>query len=104
MATDVLYHEGRNPSATEPFKEIEPNAETSDKDELPAVRIKYKASHAKVTNLEATMSPFQLYKANNYLWANGITINQIERILEAETYTDKERREETIREILGESV
>lgn len=72
-----------------------------DKDELTAVRIKYKASHAKVTNLETTMSPFQLYKANNYLWANGITINQIERILEAETYTDQERREETIREILG---
>ena len=72
-----------------------------DKDELTAVRIKYKASHAKVTNLEATMSPFQLYKANNYLWAKGLTISQIEQILEAETYTDKERREETIREILG---
>lgn len=74
-----------------------------DKDELTAVRIKYKASHAKVTNLEATMSHFQLYKANNYLWAKGLTINQIERVLEVETYTDKERREETIREILGKT-
>ena len=54
-----------------------------------------------MTNLEATMSPFQLYQANNCLWAKGLTINQIEQILEAETYTDKERREETIREILG---
>lgn len=75
-----------------------------DKDELTAVRIKYKASHAKVTNLEATMSTLQLYQANNCLWAKGLTITQIERILEAERYTDKERRDKTIREILGESI
>lgn len=71
-----------------------------DKDELTAVRLKYKSSHAKVTNLEATMSTLQLYQANNCLWAKGLTINQIERILEAERYEDKERRDKTIREIL----
>lgn len=72
-----------------------------DKDELTAVRIKYNTTRKKVTNLEATMSPFQLYKANNYLWAKGLTINQIERILEAERYEDKKRQDDTIRGILG---
>lgn len=72
-----------------------------DIDELTAVRIKYNATRKNVTNLEATMSTLQLYQANNQLWAKSLTINQIERILEAETYTDKERREETIRGILG---
>ena len=37
----------------------------TDKNEHEAVRIKYQATKAKVTNLESTMTTYQLYEADN---------------------------------------
>ena len=45
-----------------------------DEHEHEAVRIKYQATKAPVTNLESTMTTFQLYKANNVLWAKKFNI------------------------------
>lgn len=72
----------------------------ADKNEHEAVRIKYQATKAPVTNLESTMTTFQLYKANNVLWAKNLTLNQIENVLYiAQSETMKEK-DDSIQEIL----
>ena len=71
-----------------------------DKDELTAVRIKYKASHAKMTNLEATMTTYQLYNANNVLWAKNLTLDQIENVLYISQSEEIQNKEERIQEII----
>lgn len=71
-----------------------------DEHEHEAVRIKYQATKAPVTNLESTMTTFQLYKANNVLWAKNLTLNQIENVLyiaQSETMMGKD---DAIKEIL----
>lgn len=71
-----------------------------DEHEHEAVRIKYQTTKASVTNLEATMTTYQLYKSNNILWAKNLTLNQIEKVLyiaQSETMMEKD---DVIREIL----
>ena len=61
-----------------------------------AVSIKYRALKTSVTNLEATMTTYQLYNANNVLWAKNLTLNQIENVIsitESEELLNKEEYE-----------
>lgn len=46
-----------------------------------AYELKLKSEEKKLTTLEATMSPLQLYKAGNPLWAKPFTPKQIQIIL-----------------------
>lgn len=65
-----------------------------------AVSIKYRALKAPVTNLEATMTTYQLYMANNILWAKNLTLNQIENVIFITESEELLNKEERIREII----
>lgn len=72
----------------------------ADKNEHEAVRIKYQATKANATNLEATMTTYQLYEANNILWAKNLTLNQIEMVLYLAQSKILANADETIRNII----
>lgn len=65
-----------------------------------AVSIKYRALKTSVTNLEATMTTYQLYNANNVLWAKNLTLDQIENVLYISQSEEIQNREERIQEII----
>lgn len=65
-----------------------------------AVSIKYRALKTSVTNLEATMTTYQLYNANNVLWAKNLTLDQIEKVLNISQSEEIQNKEERIREII----
>jgi hypothetical protein len=72
----------------------------ADKNEHEAVRIKYHVTKANATNLEATMTTYQLYEANNILWAKNLTLNQIEMVLYLSQSKILANADETIRNII----
>lgn len=59
---------------------------------LEAYKVKLISEETKVTPLEATMSPLQLYKAGNPLWAKPFSPLQVQIIL----YHDKNETIENI--------
>lgn len=65
-----------------------------------AVSIKYQALKVPVTNLEATMTTYQLYEANNVLWAKNLTLNQIENVIFINESEEIQNKKERIREII----
>ena len=65
-----------------------------------AVSIKYRALKTSITNLEATMTTYQLYNANNVLWAKNLTLDQIENVLYISKSEEIQNKEERIQEII----
>ena len=65
-----------------------PDAETLknwlDKNDSRALTLKYEALQLVPTAIEATMSPKQLYMANNQLWVKDLTGHQVHLVLFAE--------------------
>ena len=52
------------------------------KNKYRAIRLHYATKTTEPTMIEKTMAPLQLFQANSPFWATGLTINQIQGILE----------------------
>lgn len=59
----------------------------NDSQNINALRLKYRAMTTIPTTIEKTMSPYQLYAANNPLWAVGLSALKIETFLDLEKNT-----------------
>ena len=46
------------------------------------------------------MTTYQLYNANNVLWAKNLTLDQIEKVLNISQSEEIQNKEERIREII----
>lgn len=65
-----------------PFKVIEKYFETKDDDDDDTeLELKYKAMQMTPTTIEKTMTPMQLFAAQNPLWALNLTGNQINQVI-----------------------
>lgn len=60
-----------------------------DSQNINAFRLKYQAMTKIPTAIEKTMTPYQLYEANNPLWTVGLSALKIETFLDLEKNTGK---------------
>ena len=69
-----------------PLKVIEKYFETKDdNDDDTVLELKYQAMQITPTVIEKTMTPMQLFTAQNPLWALNLTGNQIKHVLNGAT-------------------
>lgn len=54
-----------------------------DRDQIKAIRLKYRALTEAPSTIEKTMSEVQLFESNSPFWATDLTIAQIHDVLEA---------------------
>lgn len=73
-----------NPNIHELEQFLHANEAYEQADKLRALRLKYKAMTTVPTTIEKTMTPYQLYKIDNPLWAAELSALGIESFLDSE--------------------
>lgn len=76
--------ENTNPNIHELERFLNANEAYEQPDKLRALRLKYKAMTTVPTTIEKTMTPYQLYKIDNPLWAAELSALGIESFLDLE--------------------
>lgn len=79
-----------NPNIEELETFIKATENNNDSQNINALRLKYLAMTTVPTTIEKTMSPAQLYKANNPLWIRGCSIGAIKSIFILENKLGKD--------------
>ena len=79
-----------NPNIEELETFIKATENNNDSQNINALRLKYLAMTTVPTTIEKTMSPAQLYKANNPLWIRGCSIGTIKSIFILENKLGKD--------------